>query len=104
MDVFRVDLTEPAENDLRDIIRYISSRLDAPITALNMMKTIKEAIATLETMALTHPLVRDERLASMGYRSMPVKNYAIFYVVDEKEKTADVDRILYSRRDWKSIL
>ena len=104
MDTYNVNLTEPAENDLRDIVRYISSQLNAPITALNMMQTIKEALSKLETTALAHPFVRDDRLAHLGYRSLVIRNYIAFYVVNEKKKSLDVDRILYGRRDWRNIL
>ena len=104
MDVYRVNITEPAENDLRDIARYISSQLNAPTTALNMVQTIKEAIATLKTSPFAHPLVRDERLAAIGYRPLLIKNYIAFYIVHKKEKVVDVDRILYGRRDWQNLL
>ena len=104
MDVYEVYLTEMAQNDLRDIVQYISAQLNAPTTALNMLQTIKTAIVKLETMAFAYPLVRDNRLASLGYRQLTVKNYVIFFIVDKNIKTVDVDRILYSRRDWKNIL
>ena len=104
MDAYEVNLTEPAENDLRDIVRYIAAQLNAPTTALNMLQTIREAIAKLEITALVHPFVRDDRLAALGYRPLVIKNYIAFYIVNEKEKTVDVDRILYGRRDWQSIL
>ena len=104
MDVYEVNVTEPAENDLKDIAKYISSHLNAPTTALNMLQTIKTTIAELETMALAYPLVRDDRLAALGYRLLSVKNYIVFYIVNEKKRTVDVDRILYGRRDWRNLL
>lgn len=104
MDVYDVAVNEPAEQDLRDIARYISSQLNAPTSALNMVRMIRAAIGKLETDALLHPLVRDDRLAAMGFRPMVVKSYIVFYVVSENEKTVDVDRILYGRRDWKKVL
>ncbi|MCL2076862.1 MAG: type II toxin-antitoxin system RelE/ParE family toxin [Oscillospiraceae bacterium] len=104
MEKFNVDLTEPAENDLRDIANYISTQLNTPISALNVIKAIKTKIETLETMAMVYPLVRDDRLASLGYRSITVKNYTSFYIADEKTKQVDVDRILWARRDWQNIL
>lgn len=104
MGIYDVKITEPAENDLRDIARYISAQLNAPTTALNMIRTIRKAVAKLETNALLYPLVRDDRLAALGYRPLVVKNYIVFYIVNEKDKKVDIDRILYSRRDWKSIL
>ena len=104
MESCEVNLSEPAENDLRDIAKYISSQLNAPVTAMSMIQTIKTAISKLETMALAHPHVRDDRLAALGYRFVSIKNYLAFYVVNEKEKIVDVDRILYGRRDWRSLL
>ena len=104
MDVYKVKITQTAENDLRDIARYISSQLNAPTAALNMLRSIRSAIAKLETTALAYPIVRDDRLGFIGYRPLMVKNYITFYLVNEKEKTAVVDRILYGRRDWVNIL
>jgi len=104
MENYDVNLTEPAEKDLRDIARYISQQLNAPIAALNTVRAIGEAIEKLASNALIYPLVRDDRLAAIGYRPLVVKNYIIFFVVSENEKIVDVDRILYGRRDWQSIL
>ena len=102
--MYRVDISEPAEDDLRDIIRYISSQLDAPITAMKMLETIEEALSKLSDMPERCPIVRDERLAAMGYRRLEIKNYAAFFTVNEKDKVVDVERILYARRDWASLL
>ena len=101
---YRVDVSEPAENDLRDIVRYISAQLSAPITALKMMDTIEEAITGLAVMPKKCPPVTDERLAMMGYRKLLVNNYIVFFSIDEKSKVVDVERILYARRDWHLIL
>ena len=101
---YRVDVSNPAEEDIRDIIRYISSQLSAPITAMKMLDTIEEALAKLAVMPDCYPLVRDDRLASMGYRRLEVKNYTAFFTINEKDKTVDVERILYARRDWANLL
>ena len=37
---YKVEVSEPAENDLRDIVRYISVQLSAPVTAIKMMDAI----------------------------------------------------------------
>ncbi len=101
---YRIDISEPAENDLRDIVRYISAQLSAPITALEMLKAIEQAMAGLAEMPHRAPVVADERLAAIGYRKLIVKNYVIFFSIDEKTKVVDVERILYSRRNWRAIL
>ena len=101
---YKVDVSEPAENDLRDIVRYISAQLSAPMTALKMMDSVEEAIAGLAVTPQKCPPVTDERLAIMGYRKLFVKNYIVFFTIDETSKVVDVERILYARRDWRHIL
>lgn len=101
---YRLDVSEPAESDLRDIVRYISAQLSAPMTATLMMDAIEEAITGLADMPQKCPPVTDERLASMGYRKLVVKNYIAFFTIDEKSNVVDVERILYARRDWLRIL
>lgn len=104
MDAYKIDVSEPAENDLRDIVRYISSQLNAPVAALTMMDAIEEAIDGLASMPQKCPLVIEERLAMLGYRKLIVKNYIVFFTIDEPNKVVDVERILYGRRDWLRIL
>jgi len=65
---------------------------------------IAEAIFSLEKMPLRNALVMDERLAFQGIRKFFIDNYIVFYSVSEEEKKATVIRILYSRRDWISLL
>ena len=101
---YRVDVSESAESDLRDIVRYISSQLSAPITALGMMELFEKAISGLAEMPQSRPLVADDRLFSMGYRKLIVKNYIVFFTINEKEKVVHVERIPYGRRDWMRIL
>lgn len=101
---YRIDISEPAENDLREIVRYISAQLSAPMTAMEMLEAMEQAIVSLEEMPHRASVVADERLASIGYRKLIVKNYIIFFSIDEKAKVVDVERILYGRRNWQAIL
>ncbi len=101
---YRIDISEPAEKDLRDIVRYVSAQLSAPITALEMLQAMEQAMASLAEMPHRAPAVADERLGAIGYRRLMVKNYIIFFSVDEKAKAVDVERVLYGRRNWRAIL
>lgn len=104
MEKYKVYISEPAENDLRDIVRYISAQLSAPITALKMMDIIEEAISELSFKPQKCPFVVDERLARLGYHKLVVKNYIVFFTIDEELKVVDIERILYARRNWRHIL
>jgi plasmid stabilization system protein ParE len=48
--------------------------------------------------------VPDEYLRTKGIKYIMVKNYMLYYAIDENEKKVDVIRFLYGRRDWKTIL
>ncbi|MDR1088448.1 MAG: type II toxin-antitoxin system RelE/ParE family toxin [Coriobacteriales bacterium] len=104
MERYKVNLSELAERDIRGIIRYISSDLSAPGAAENMLGIIESALKKLSTMPEIHPLVQDEALALAGFRKVIIKNYLAFYTVDNKTKSVDVARVLYSRRDWRHIV
>ncbi len=69
---YRVDISEPAKNDLRDIVRYISAQMSAPMTAIKMLDAMNEAIAGLALMPQKYTFVTDERLAMLGYRKLSV--------------------------------
>lgn len=74
MERYRVDLSALTENDLRNIVRYISAQVSSPITALNMLTIIEEAFCGLALLPQNHPFAVDERLAMLGYHKLPVKN------------------------------
>ncbi|MCL1806346.1 MAG: type II toxin-antitoxin system RelE/ParE family toxin [Oscillospiraceae bacterium] len=104
MDRYNVSLTNPAGDDLDEIIRYISEQLSAPIAALRLADAFDETFVDLEEMPEKYPLVPDDRLAALGYRKRRVKNYNVFFKIIEETHEVDVDRILYARRDWHNIL
>jgi toxin ParE1/3/4 len=104
MSRYKIEITEPAENDLFEIGNYISKVLLESEIANKIVDKIAEAIIKLEELPLRNALIGEERLASQGIRRIIVENYIIFYVVDEKCNKVTIVRILYSRRDWVSLL
>jgi plasmid stabilization system protein ParE len=101
---YKVDVSEPAENDLMDIVRYIAAQLSAAVPALHMVELLEEAMAGLADMQQRCPLVADERLSQMGYKKLIVKNHLVFFSIDENSKVVNIERIQYSRRDWLRFL
>jgi plasmid stabilization system protein ParE len=101
---YRIEISAPAEDDLRNIVRYISAQLSAPMTALKMMETIEKAVSELAYMPKSYPPVLDEHLSAAGYRKLIVKNHIVFFTINEEKKVVDIIRILYARRDWRHIL
>lgn len=104
MEKYYIEITEPAENDLFEIKRYISEELLEPRVAERIIDKIAEGIFELEEMALRNALVLDERLALNGIRKLSIDNYIVFYIVDEGRRTVTIIRSLYCRRDWANLL
>ena len=104
MGKYNIQITEPAENDLYHIRKYISDELLEPAIAKRIINQIGEAIFSLEEMPTRNALVSDEKLAAQGIRKIIIDNYIIFYIVLEESKMVTILRILYCRRHWIDLL
>ena len=93
-----------ARRDILEAARYIAEKLHNSSAAGRLLDELEDAINSLEEMPHRHSLVEDEYLASRGIRFLPIRNYLAFYVVREESKTVVIVRVLYTRRNWLSIL
>jgi plasmid stabilization system protein ParE len=49
-----------------------------------------------------YPVVLNNELASIGFRFVMIKNYMLFYIIEENQ--INIIRFLYGRRNWINIL
>ena len=99
-----IKITRIAEEDLLEIVRYISEKLKSPIAAANLMDLIEQMTKVLEEPPLGCKLISDEYFQQKGIRFLQVKNYMIFFRIHDDRKEISIIRILYTRRDWIYIL
>jgi plasmid stabilization system protein ParE len=102
--MYSVNITDLAEEDILSTVKYISYELKAPKAANNLLDEIEKHENILEKTPNIYPNVPDEYLAEKGLKFAIIKNYLMFFIVDEKSMTVNVIRFLYGRRDWKNIL
>ena len=102
--MYNIIITEPAEQDIRKAVEYIDTELQNRVAAENLLDELEKAIFSLADMPLRYPLVADKVLASQGIRFFPVNNYLVFYVVRKAKKTVVIERVIYKRRNWVTIL
>jgi len=95
---------KPAQIEMRETYRYIAEELQNPIAASRRILLIDKAIQSLKENPVRYPLVRDDYLASKGYRLIVVKNHLVFFIVRENLQAVSVMRVLYGRRDWMRML
>lgn len=97
---YRIKIYPAAEKDLQDIIAYLSTfSYDA---ALRYYDKIIAEISYLSEMPFRCPVPRDFSLAARGYRYLIVKDYLVFYVVEDS--VVQIRRVLYGRRDYTKLL
>jgi plasmid stabilization system protein ParE len=90
--------------DINSSYKYIEEKLESPKAADNMIEKLIEVLNYLKETPFTRTLVQDEYLASLNIRSIKVKNYVLYYSIDEENKIVNAIRFLYNRRDWINIL
>ncbi len=100
---YLVKLSFQANKDIEEIYEYISDTLCEKEVALNMVHLLEKNILSLSEMPGRCKIYESEPWCSREVHIMSVKKYIIFYVIDEKEKTVNVFRILYGSRDIENI-
>jgi len=104
VEVYKINITDTAKQDIRDIGKHIADEFHEPVISVNITNAILDAIETLEQMPDRISLAKDKRLAAQGIRPLYVKNYTIFFQINKSPNIVSIVRILYSHRDWASIL
>ncbi len=89
-----------AEEDLNEIASYIA--LDNPKAANALVTKIEENLLLLSENSLLGRLPRDEEIRKLGFRYLVVRNFIIFYTVENK--TFYIHRILHGARNYKTVL
>jgi toxin ParE1/3/4 len=102
--MYKVVVTEPAQQDLKEAVSYISNELKNKQAAYKLVDMVEEAVVSLQSMPERYAIVDDEILAMEGFRFITIKNYLLFYVVRNETKTVVIQRFLYARRDWLNLL
>ena len=100
MGKYKIKIFPIAQNDLREMVDYLNTL--SPKAAIEHDDLMVEGIGSLADMPERCPLDRDTQLRLRGYRSLLVKNYMVFYVVNGD--TVEIRRILYARRQYEALL
>ena len=104
MKKYEVIVSKNAEDDLENIISYLRYDLAGDIIADKYKILFKQKLKELEYIAGSMSIL-DEKLT--GYdkiRKVNVRNYIIFYTVDEEKDKVLVVRIGHAFMDWEKYL
>ena len=80
----------------------IPSKQERYILQMKSMRLLQRS--SLDFMPARYTLVEWEPWHSMKMHQLPVDNFIVYYLVDDKERTVTVVRIFYGGRDIEGII
>ena len=104
MKKYIVEVSETAEQDLENILRYLRYNLAGDIIADKYKLLFKQELKNLEDIAGGMPILNRELTGYNNIRKVNVRNYIIFYTVDEENSKTFVLRIGHAFMDWEKYL
>lgn len=99
MDTYLVNITQFAEDQLRDIRNYIVNELHAPDSANRVLDYLEKEFATLSQLPQRIVLVDEEPWHSEGIHKMVVKNFIAYFWIDEVKMIVHITAVVYKKRD-----
>ena len=101
---YSIVMTASAEDDLREIFKYIAFDLQSVQNAAGQIDRLEQSIASLRTMPERFRVYNSPTWRKRNLRIMPVDHYLVFYIPTHDNCTVTVIRILYGGRDIDSQL
>ena len=102
--MYKIEYLPVALHDLVEIATYIGVELDNPSAADRLAEDISESVSASVEQPYMYPLYIPIKPLKYEYRKIVVRNYDVFYWVDEPSKTITVARVIYAGRDIKKLL
>lgn len=99
MDEYKIKITVQAKEHLALIREYIATELKEPRAAKRMLELIKSEMMSLQTMPYRVKLISEQPWCELGFRKIRVKNYYVYFCVDESRKEVQILAVIYVRRD-----
>ena len=103
MTSYRVQYSEEAFQDLRDIYEYIAFEIQEPRIASAQINRIRETVDSLRTFPERNKIVDWEPWSSLGMRQTVVDNFIVFYLTEKESEQVQIVRIIYGKRDIPTI-
>ena len=99
MDEYKIKVTRQAKEHLALIREYIATELKEPIIAKRILELLKSEMMSLQTMPYRVKLISEQPWCELGFRRIRVKNYYVYFWVDENRKEVQILAVIYVRRD-----
>lgn len=104
MEQYQIKITEQAKEHLYLIKDYIAHKLQQPHIAKLMLKLLKEEMLSLAFMPYRVRCIDERPWGDLGFRKIRVKNYYIYFWINEDKKQVHIIAVIYVGREQKNQL
>ena len=96
---YTVKITTQAEEQIQEIISYIAHELKSPDTALHFLDVLEDSFTSLTHFPQRATLIDEEPWHTKGIHRLPVKNFLVYFWIDEDNMNVQVTAVIYDKRD-----
>lgn len=93
-----------AQQDMIDIVTYISRELENPAAANRLAEKFINEAENIRSFPYSTPAYYPIRPLKHDYRKLLVDSYIVFYWVDETEHRIVIARVIYAKSDYNKML
>ena len=99
MTKYRVRITRQAARHLEAIRDYIIDEFHAPDAAKKILRLLRGKMASLSNMPGHVKTIDEQPWGDYGFRKVKVRNYYIYFWLNEEEKKVQVIGVIYVKMD-----
>lgn len=94
-----VKITSQAEKQIQEIIHYISHELKSPDAALHLLNSFENTFTSLTQFPQRVALMNEEPWHTNGIHRLPVKNFFVYFWIDDNNMNVQITAVIYAKRD-----
>lgn len=102
--MYTLEFLPIAKKDMDDIIYYISHNLKNSSAARKLAKNFIKSANSVLDFPYGLSIYKHQKKLANDYRCIKIKNFLMFYTINEKEKKVTIVRVLHRKMDIKNIL
>lgn len=102
--MYTIEYLPVAKEDLLEIVAYIGKELKNHDAVYELMDELTDVSERLESFPYEYQAYTPLKMLKHEYRRAPIKNYVMFYWIDEVQKKVTIARVLYGRRNYVNLL
>ena len=102
--MYKLDITDAAEQDLDRITDYLGITLANPQAALALLDEVEKINAELVSNPSIYPLCAAANLADLGYHKAMARSYIVVFEIDSGTNTVRILRLFHSSENYANKL